>query len=214
MLYWNTVGREGKAFLTNLVDNLPLPGSYLAGGTALALILGHRESVDFDWFSPVAFDPEVLYRSLAQIGRVKIADTQKGTFHGLLDGIRLTWLYYPNPLLGSLIQTTEIPGLKLASVLDIGLMKWAAVSHRGARKDFIDLYIICQKENRLESMIELLPKKYPEAEINYYHLIKSLSYFDDAEREPLPKMHMPLAWTEVKDYFLTEQKKLLQRFTG
>ncbi|NLZ31906.1 MAG: nucleotidyl transferase AbiEii/AbiGii toxin family protein [Firmicutes bacterium] len=193
---------------------MPIPGSYLAGGTALALILGHRESLDFDWFSPEEFDPDVLIRRLSQLGKIVVSDVQRGTFHGLLDGVRLTWLYYPNPLLDDFIQAEEMPGLKLASLLDIGLMKWTAVSQRGARKDFIDLYMICHKQYSLDTMAELFPKKYPGVDVNLYHMIKSLSYFDDAEREPMPRMLIHLPWPVVKSYFLNEQKKLLQKYAG
>ncbi len=214
MLCWDTLGGEGKAFLSRLLSNMPVPGSYLAGGTALALILGHRESIDFDWFSPQDFDPAEIPRILSELGKVVVSDMQKGTFHGILDGVRLTWLHYPNPLLADLIQTEEMPGLKLASLLDMGLMKWAAVSQRGARKDFIDLFMICNQKHSLDMMAELLPQKYPEVEINLYHMVKSLSFFDDAEREPLPRMHIQLPWHEIKSYFLSEQKKLLQEYTG
>lgn len=214
MLCWETLGSERKAFLKRLLSNMPVPGSYLAGGTALALILGHRESLDFDWFSPEDFDPAELLHRLSKLGTVMVSDMQKGTFHGILDGVRLTWLHYPNPLLADLIQTEEMPGLKLASLLDMGLMKWVAISQRGARKDFIDLYMICNREHGLDRMVEHLPQKYPGVELNFYHMIKSLSYFDDAEREPLPRMHIQLPWYEIKSYFLREQKKLLQEYTG
>lgn len=214
MLRWETLGSERKAFLSRLLSSMPIPGSYLAGGTALALILGHRESLDFDWFSPEEFDPDVLIRRLSQLGKIVVSDVQRGTFHGLLDGVRLTWLYYPNPLLDDFIQAEEMPGLKLASLLDIGLMKWTAVSQRGARKDFIDLYMICHNQHSLDTMAELVPTKYPGVDVNLYHMIKSLSYFDDAEREPMPRMLIQLSWPEIKNYFLTEQKNLLQKYTG
>jgi len=71
-----------------------------------------------------------------------------------------------------------VPGLKLASILDIAVMKWAAISDRGSRKDFIDLYLICNTSGlTLESLVPLLSKKFPEANINYYHMLKSLAYF-------------------------------------
>ncbi len=104
-----------------------------------------------------------------------------------------------------------MPNLKLASLKDIGVMKLAALSHRGSAKDFIDLYRIRQEGLELEELIKLMPAKFPEAKINYYHIIKSFSYFDDAEQEPLPKMLIPLSWQKLKHFFLEEQTRLLKK---
>jgi len=212
-LFWNTLDRPRKILLTRLAANIPVSASYLTGGTALALILGHRKSIDFDWFTPNEFEPGILLRDLSVLGKVKVAETKKGTFHGFIDGIRVTWLMYPNPLLNPLINVKDVLGLQLASLTDIAVMKWATVSQRGARKDFIDLYYICQYGYNLEDILNLLPKKYPKTDINYYHMIKSLSFFDDAERETMPVMMEKIEWPLVKEYFLGIQKNLLKRIT-
>lgn len=144
---------------------------------------------------------------------VRVAETKKGTFHGFINGVRVTWLYYPNPLLKPLLNVEDIAGLRLASLTDIAVMKWAAVSQRGARKDFIDLYCICRHGCNLEDLFALLAEKYPAADINYYHMIKSLSYFNDAERETMPALTGRIEWPAVKEYFLEVQKKLLKIIT-
>jgi len=188
----------------------PVPNSYLAGGTALAMMLGHRQSIDFDWFSPNMFAVEAVAEKLSAFGTLDVAETKKGTFHGFVDGIRVTWLYYPNPLLEELIISPGIPGLSLASLVDIALMKWAALSSRGSRKDFLDLYFIANAGLEIKALYPLLIRKFPQANINHYHMIKSLSYFDDAEREPWPIMHKPAEWADVKGYFLKQHKLLLE----
>ena len=144
MLHWSTLGEERKALLKILVDNMPLPGSYLAGGTALALILGHRQSIDLDWFCADHFDPEQLAWQLSSLKTFETSDAAKGTLHGIFSGMRLTWLYYPNPLLDDFITTADMPALKLASLKDIAVMKLAALSHRGSAKDFVDLYVLAK----------------------------------------------------------------------
>jgi hypothetical protein len=186
-----------------------VPNAYLAGGTAVALQLGHRESVDFDWFSATLFDAEAVAESLAEIGRVRVSEMKKGTFHGFVDGVQVTWLYYPNPMLGELVVSPDMPGLRLASLTDIALMKWSALSSRGSRKDFIDLYFIARTGLEIRSLVPLLGKKFPNSNINYYHMIKSLSYFDDAEQEAWPVMHKPVDWEEVKAFFKQQQRVLL-----
>lgn len=90
-------------------------------------------------------------------------------------------------------------------------MKLTALSHRGSVKGYIDLYRIQQEGLELEDLIKLMPVKYPEAKINYYHIVKRFSYFDDAELEPLPTMLAPLNWQKLKRFFLKEQKKLLKK---
>ncbi len=210
-MFWDILSQSRQALLKKIVQTMPVPDSYLAGGTGLALMLGHRESVDFDWFTPHEFDPQGVYLRLSQIGKVMVTETTKGTFHGFVDGVRATWLHYPNPLLKPRVKTGDLPGFHLASLLDIGLMKLVALSQRGARKDFIDLYFICRQGFDLENLIRLLPEKYPEVEINYYHVVKSLSYFEDAEREVMPKMRLDLDWKKVKIFFLEAQKTILKQ---
>jgi len=210
-VFWDVLNRPRQDLLAKIVENMPVPKSYLAGGTALALILGHRKSIDFDWFSPEDFDPEQLYKGLSLLGRIRIAETRQGTFHGFINDIRVTWLYYPNPLLEPPIVVEDMPGFRLASLKDIAVMKWAAISSRGARKDFIDLYSICRKGYDLEEVLSVLPQKYPGADINLYHMIKSLSYFDDAEREVMPLMLEDISWQSVKEYFLAGQRRLINK---
>ncbi len=209
-MFWDILDQPRQLLLKKLSGDLPIPGSYLAGGTALALLIGHRYSVDLDWFSPQDFDPGKLGSQLKRFGEVRIAETSSGTFHGWVDDIQVTWLRYPNPLLEPLVESEDSPGLKLASLVDIGLMKWAAVSDRGARKDFFDLYALEKRGVTAERLYPLLVVKYPNANINYYHMIKSLAYFDDAEREAMPVMLEEADWEAVKVYFRRVQAKLLK----
>jgi hypothetical protein len=99
--------------------------------------------------------------------------------------------------------------LRIASIEDIGTMKLIAASQRGARKDFIDLYMIEKNGVSISSLIQRLPVKFPNTAINYYHIVKSLVFFDDAEQEPMPRMLHPLEWETVKNYFIQIQKQLL-----
>jgi len=210
LLYWFTLGEKRKALLKLLVDQMPLTGSYLAGDTALALMLGHRQSVDLDWFCPHQFDPEQLARELSNLETFETSDAARGTLHGIFCGLRITWLYYPNPLLDNFVTTPEMPALNIASLRDIAVMKLAALSHRGSAKDFIDLYVLAKHNLNIHQVIDDMPAKYPGKKINNYHIIKSLSYFDDAESEPLPKMFIDFKWQSLKEYFLEEQLKLME----
>jgi hypothetical protein len=212
LLHWTTLGEERKALLKIITEHNFVPGSYLAGDTALALILGHRQSIDFDWFCADPFDSETLARQLSDIASFQINEAAKGTLHGIFKGVRITWLHYPNPMLEDYVLTEDIPALKLVSLKDIGVMKLIALSHRGSAKDFVDLFELAKNGYKLDQLIDSLPNKFPRAELNYYHIIKSLSYFDDAECEPPPKMLANLDWQVLKDYFLEEQRRLLDKY--
>jgi hypothetical protein len=94
-------------------------------------------------------------------------------------------------------------------VQDIALMKIAAIAGRGSRKDFIDLYAILRHGHSLQALFDLLHTKYAKRRGNAYHLLKSLSYFEDAEREPLPRMLEPFDWNECKNFFLRQAHGLV-----
>lgn len=208
-MFFDVLDEPRQILLKKMVKNLPVSDSYLAGGTALALMLGHRKSIDFDWFTPHSFDPYGVSEHLADFGGVEIAETSSGTFHGWIDGLQVTWLHYPNPLVDSFVTTDQVPDLHLASMRDIALMKWAAIAGRGSRKDFIDLFAICQEGISMKSLFLALTEKFPNANLNDYHMVKSLAYFDDAESEAPPQMLSAVDWHHVKCFFQQQEKELM-----
>lgn len=208
-MFWNVIDQTRQSVLKQILESDPAPDSYLAGGTALALLLGHRESIDFDWFTPTPFASEQIESSLSQSGRLMITEAKPNTFHGILNGVQVTWLYYPRPLLEDLIVSADLPHFRLASLLDIGVMKLIAASQRGAKKDFIDLYTLEQHGISVTSLISRLSDKFPESSVNYYHIVKSLVFFEDAELEPMPRMLRSVEWDAVKNHFIRLQKPLL-----
>jgi hypothetical protein len=177
---------------------------YLAGGTALALQIGHRDSIDFDWFSSDLFDLNELAESLAQIGHFVASYKQKNTLHGFLDEVQLTYLYYPIKMLEPFEQAE---GYRLAGLTDIALMKLIAISQRGAKKDFIDLFaLMLMGKFTWKFLFDSLYLKFQDRPPNPYHLARSLVFFDDADLEPTPKMYVDWNWEDVKKYLLDEQQ--------
>lgn len=169
-------------------------GFYLAGGTALAIQLGHRQSVDFDWFRAESFDPLVL-RTRFEGLPIDVSQTAADTLHGSVAGVAVTFLGYRYPLLQPAIVWPEF-GIRLASFEDLACMKLAAIAQRGARKDFVDLYAIGATGRTLAAMLQLFQQKYSIRDVG--HVLVALSYFDDAEREPMPLLRAPLEWESVK----------------
>ena len=180
---------------------------YLAGGTALALQLGHRDSVDFDFFSEKDIDTKKLFEKVKVIftGKkiVKIQD-EINTLTVLIDeNIKISFFGYQYPLLEKLIDE---PNLKLASTLDIATMKLVAITSRASNKDYIDLYYILENID-LNDLLEKASKKFPEIDRNL--ILKSLVYFEDIEIEPiLFKNNKEINFEKIKDFLKDEVLKL------
>lgn len=172
-------------------------GFRLGGGTGLALVLGHRRSVDFDWFcrEPMG-DPMLLAREIQGEGvALQVAQVAKGTLHGTVEGVRLSLLEFPY---ADLAEPIRIPGRHLAilSLDDIACMKLSAIAQRGSRKDFVDLFALCTEHRPLAELLDLYRRKFDVQEIG--HLLYSLVYFEDAEKERMPKMVWDVEWPEVR----------------
>jgi hypothetical protein len=180
---------------------------YLAGGTALALQYGHRQSVDLDWFTREPIDTVSLVHVLSQIGTFTPYNIAKNTVEGLLNRVKVSFMTYPYPLLK---KTVEYEGVKLAHPHDIAAMKIGAIAGRNTKKDFIDLFLFLERQElSLVETIELYKKRAKGIDIDEYHLYRALSYFTESDKEPMPKMLIPLTWIAVKKFFINEVKKIL-----
>lgn len=177
---------------------------YLSGGTALSLQLGHRESEDLDFFSQQPFAPEKIEQTLLQYGTLTETELSKGTVNTYLNGVKLQFLEYPYRTLEPFI---EWEGIKLSSVLDIACTKLQTIDMRGSKKDFIDLYFLL-KCYSLTLLLDKTKNKYRESDYSETHMLKSLVYFDDAEHQPMPRMHQDVSWNEVKQELISKVKAL------
>lgn len=172
----------------------------LAGGTGLALQYGHRISVDFDFFGTADFSTDELLDQLSKIGKVQVLTQDEHTLNLVLNGVKVSFFRYWDKFIQPFLHTKFFP---IATPTDIGLMKLVAIANRGARKDFIDLYFILKKDISLDKLLELMSKKFPKKSYSSMHMLKSLNYFGDAEKEPMPLMLVPCQWQDVKKKFLS-----------
>lgn len=168
---------------------------YLAGGTALALYFGHRFSIDLDWFSVVFNNSPEFAKALEGLGRLYVEYQSDHTFNGKLDDVRISFFQYPYKLIRSTKEYQQ--NIYLASIEDIAAMKMEAVSRRGSKKDFVDLYFLMQ-QYPFEELFNFVREKFAGIEYNEAHLLKSLVYFDDAEKTEMPKMIAKVNWPEIK----------------
>jgi len=179
---------------------------YLGGGTALALELGHRQSIDLDWFSQADFSNGLLKEKLSRLGRLEITGEEEGTLNAVLDGVKITFLRYRYPLLFPTVDFGKVP---LADERDIAAMKIDAASSRGSKKDFIDIYFLLRKYS-LSELIEIFEQKYTGIEYNKLYILKSLTYFEDAENEPMPVMIEKVDWEEAKKTIKGKVNELME----
>ncbi|MGH9380045.1 MAG: nucleotidyl transferase AbiEii/AbiGii toxin family protein [Thermoanaerobaculia bacterium] len=186
---------------------------YLAGGTALALRHGHRRSIDFDFFRPTRFDEDGLSSLLEQASDTfERLPTGEQTLYVLLSGVTTSFFRYPYP---QLEQPEATPwGFTLASDADIAAMKIEAIAGRGSRKDFVDLRLLCRSGLTVEAAFDLFDRKFGTQRTDRYHRLRALTYFDDAEHEPLPDMLVPFDWDEAKRFFTAEAMRLLASEAG
>ena len=174
----------------------------LAGGTGLALRLGHRVSDDFDFFRTDSFDATRLHHVFKSIGPYETLEERAPHSLTVISlGVKLSFFSIDDPFI---FPVEPYRFFSIAHESDIALMKLIAISGRGSRKDFVDLYRILMGDMTLQHYFDLLPKKYGAGRANTYHILKSLTYFADAEEEPPPRMLEPLMWEECKAFFVRE----------
>lgn len=205
LLHWEILDEKRYELLLKIVNVLDYVDYYMAGGTALAIQTGHRISYDFNFFVREEFNNSLLLESLNLIGNVKVIQNHKGTLDLIINDIQVSFFYFPNHLIDNYVLCDRIPCLKLASIMDITAMKMIAIGGRGAKKDFFDLYYICnQYQLHLQDLIQAIVLKYG-SQHNFSHIIMGLTYFEDAENEILPQVFVHYNWEEIKDFFISIQ---------
>ena len=207
-MYWNIFDKGRYELLRKISEIVSINDYYMVGGTALSLQLELRESYDFDFCVKSEFNNEILLDELKSIGNVEVVQNQKGTCDVILNGVQVSFFYYPNKVLAEFTKAKEMPNLNIASILDIAVMKLVAIGGRGAKKDFFDLYNIIEKCNiSINELVKGLKQKCGD-NINYVNIIMGLSYFEDAEDEILTNTFGDYNWENIKKFFIEFQKKV------
>ena len=203
MLQIRTVAPDTLELLKKLQSIPELADIRLVGGTALAFHLGHRLSIDLDLFGH--FDQETITETLKSktFDDFTIMVEGKAIKHYIINQVKVDLVKYDiYQWLEDVIYDDKI---RIAGLKDIAAMKIAAITNRGSRKDFIDLFFLL-KTFSIKEIIEFYQLKYPDS--NVFFAIRSLTYFDDAEKGDMPKMLIPTKWEDVKDRIIMEVKQL------
>ena len=205
MLQYRTIDQKTLELLKDLMLLPFLQEFFLVGEMALALQIGHRISVDIDMFTLSEFDSKDLMLELAkQFVLSNVTDRENTLTCDVADKnrenefVKVDFIRYSYPLINPILK---IDNIRLLSVADIIPMKLSAIAGRGAKKDFYDIFYLL-KNHRLEEMFSLFENKFPRT--NIFQVLKSLTYFDDAESEPDPETIEDIEWSIVKERITAE----------
>ena len=202
MLQLQTVAPDTLELLKTIVSKPEMKGFRLVGGTALALQYGHRQSVDLDFFgSPLASQEDTI-DMLSSLGNITIHNRTDKILQVVLRGIKVDVIDYSR--YGWIDPPVVDDGIVLASPRDIAAMKINAIEGRGSRKDFVDIYMLLQHYT-LSELLDFYSMKYPNYSI--FRALLSLTYFDDAETQAMPKTFIPQTWEEIKAYISDKVKE-------
>lgn len=188
------------------------PGFYLAGGTALALQIGHRKSIDFDFFCSDKFNSEALRITLTEELKdfeVTFLQVTPSTINMLVDEVKMSFFYYPYPPLEQLIETSFV---KMVGLLDIACMKCSAITSRSVKKDYIDLYFLLQKFS-LQEVLAKCQLKFPGLDKNV--ILKSLVYFDEMIDEDVVMLDSQgVNMLDIKNFLIKQARSYVPQSHG
>jgi hypothetical protein len=179
----------------------------LAGGTSLALRIGHRLSVDLDFFSEEEVLPDLLVGELhAADLNPEVMQLVPGALSVMIDGVKVSFFQCPYPFVDA---PQPFQGLRVASVLDVAAMKLVAIAERSARRDFVDLYVILQQAP-FRTVAARAVQRYGAQLMEPVVIGKGLTWFEDADGEPDPQyLGRPLPWDNVKAFFASSFRQFV-----
>lgn len=164
----------------------------LVGGTALALQIGHRRSIDLDIFGHLDLSPFEVEQELRVYGATSVRNRSKRIQGYMVSGVQVDLVEYDYPWLDAPIMGE---GLRLASCRDIAAMKLAAITNRGTKKDFVDLRFLLETFE-LAEMLDFYARKFADGAL--FPVLKNLVFFDDADEDPMPNMLKACDWQAAK----------------
>ena len=202
MLHLQTVLPDTLELLKRITVQPEMQGMRLVGGTSLALQYGHRQSVDLDFFGKLTVSQDDIISMMEQMGPCCLRNRTNNILQLIVNGVMVDVVDYSRyPWIDAPVC---FDGLTLASPKDIAAMKINAIEGRGSLKDFIDIYLLLQHYS-LDELLSFYSQKYPNYSI--FRALLSLTYFDDAENEAVPKMFIPADWNTIKQHITDTVKK-------
>jgi len=200
-MFEDAVSDKTLSLIRSIGDGIK--GFYLAGGTGLALQLGHRVSEDLAFFPDEAFETKAMETFKPD----KIISMRPQTLHCIKEGVRLSFLFYDVP------QRYPVhlwQGIHVAAWQDIVAEKIKTLSQRGAKRDFWDVYSVIKLRSSIQEVGSLFVDRFQDVGINRYHVLKTLAYFEDAENDPDPILlsdEKAPDWDQIRQFFIDHIKE-------
>ena len=204
MLHRKTVATTTLDILKQIIDIPELSAFNLVGGTSLALQIGHRMSYDLDFFGHRPFETQEILDLLKPVGQVRMMSQSKNILILNVEGVKVDFVNYRYPVINPILH---IEGLRLLGLPDIAAMKLAAIAGRGRKRDFIDVYFLL-KQYTLSQLFDFYNAKYEDGSI--FMVSRSLTYFDDADKDEEAILFKKAPWQKVKETILKEVQKLYE----
>ncbi len=217
MPHWEAVTEATRTAFQRAANLGIIQKFYLAGGTGLALHLGHRYSVDLDFFSDsegaVDIEARAIIKKAFSDSPLELVHDKDSTFVAKWRAVGLSFFELSShPLVE---RTLYVEGVRVASVPEIGAMKLAAIIGRGTRRDLVDMYYIL-RHVPLDRLFRVAAKKYPQQASFPVMAIRGLAYFEDAETFPMPRMIDKTPWAQMKKFLekqaLEAGRKKLEKY--
>ena len=203
MLQFQTVESNTLELLRSLMQKEYLNSFVLVGGTALALQLGNRKSIDLDLFSNTDFSSNELLISLLDDYQIVVNNQLSQTLISTINEVEVDFLKFHYPFIRPIVI---IENIRMASLEDIAAMKLDAITGRGSKKDFYDLFFLL-KQYSIDELFSFYTEKYPHQ--TTFHVARSLTYFEDAEMQPNPVVFdKTITWEVVKQTIISSIQSL------
>ena len=202
MLQTQTVVPELMELLKKIMSEKLFSDFNLVGNTALALQIGHQNSIDIDLFGNSEINSALFLEKLSEFGDVQVALSTKNLLITKINNVKVDFVNYKFPLLSN---TLIVDNIRMISTKDIAAMKFNAIAMRGSKKDFIDLYFLLN-EFSIKEIFLFYEEKYKNNSI--FTIQKSLTFFEDADSQQHPKMYLDFNWEICKQKIIEEVLKL------
>ena len=207
-MYKECFTRKGWKVLAALKDQVNKYDAVLAGGTALALRIGHRISEDLDFFTESEFRVESIISHIRKNATSFSVISEGEDFLTVnVEDVKVSIFKYDYPFVD---KTAGYKGIRIAGICDIASMKVIAINQRGTKRDFVDLYFILQ-DIPFHKIADNMIKRFGAERVNPVHTGKSFVYFSDAESNPEPQYieGKDVSWDEIKKFFRNHVKQFV-----